>query len=126
MWSVLVVGFALWGVVGGQHAVGAMRLTPVMNEGSGPVPAWVVGETPHSVRVVIHFPPGTDPGSFEVQLLGKEVTVLARNAEGSHIRSHPLQLREAPVEDGATADYEGDGWVTVTLRKRAPESDEPH
>jgi hypothetical protein len=123
MSSVLVVGFALWGVVA-QHAVGAMRLTPVINEAGGSVPAWVVGETPHSVRVVIHFPPGTDPGSFEVQLLGKEVTVLARKAEGSHIRSSPLQLREAPVEDGATADYEGDGWVTVTLRKRAPGSDE--
>ena len=125
MWSVLVVGFALWGMVGLQHAVGAMRPTPVMNEGGGAVPAWVVGETPHSVRVVIHFPPGTDPGSFEVQLLGSEVTVLARNAEGSHIRSRPLQLREAPVEEGATADYEGDGWLTVTLRKRAPGGDQP-
>jgi hypothetical protein len=121
MWSVLLVGFALWGVVA-QHAVAAMRLTPVVSEGGGSVPAWVVGETPHSVRVVIHFPPGTDPGSFEVQLLGTEVTVLARNAEGSHIRSRPLQLREAAVEEGATADYEGDGWVTVTLRKRPPGS----
>jgi hypothetical protein len=125
MWSVLVVGFALLGVVGAQHAVGSMYLTPVINEGGGSVPAWVVGETPHSVRVVIHFPPGTDPGSFEVQLLGREVTVLARDAEGSHIRSSPLQLREPPVEDGATADYEGDGWLTVTLRKRAARSDEP-
>jgi len=125
MWSVLVVGFALWGAVGVRHAVGAMRLTPVVSEGGSSVPAWVVGETPHSVRVVIHFPPGTDPGSFEVQLLGSEVTVLARNAEGSHIRSRPLQLREPPVEDGATADYEGDGWLTVTLRKRTPGSDEP-
>jgi hypothetical protein len=119
MWSVLVVGIALCGVVAQHTVAAAMRLTPVINEG-GAVPAWVVGETPHSVRVVIHFPPDTDPGSFEVQLLGTEVTVLARNAEGSHIRSRPLQLREPPVEDGATADYEGDGWLTVTLRKRRP------
>jgi len=119
MWSVLVVGYALSGVVAG-NAVEAMRPTPVISDGQSPVPAWVVGETAHSVRVVIHFPPGTDPGSFEVRLLGAEVTVLARNAEGSHIRSQPLQLRDAPVEEGAIADYQGDGWLTVTLRKRTP------
>lgn len=119
MWSVLVVGYALSGVVGG-HAVDTIRPLAVTS-GQATVPAWVVDETAHSVRVVIHFPPGTDPGSFEVQLAGAEVIVVARNAEGSHIRSQALRLREAPVEDGATADYEGDGWLTVTLRKRAAE-----
>jgi HSP20 family molecular chaperone IbpA len=117
MWAVLVVGYALSGTVA-EHAVVAMRPLPVISDSPHTVPAWVVGETEHSVLVVIHFPPGTDPGSIEVRLLGAEVTVVARNAEGSHIRSQALHLREAPVEDGATADYQGNGWLMVTLRKR--------
>jgi HSP20 family molecular chaperone IbpA len=120
MWSVLVLGCALSGVVG-EHADEPMRPVGVTSTSQSTVPAWVVGETAHSVRVVIHFPPGTDPASFEVQLLGAEVIVVARDAEGSHIRSEVLHLKEAPVEDGATADYQGDGWLTVTLRKRAAE-----
>jgi HSP20 family molecular chaperone IbpA len=117
MWSVLLVGYALSGAVE-ERAVAAMRPVPVTGDSPSTVPAWVVGETERSVQVVIHFPPGTDPGSIEVRLLGAKVTVVARNAEGSHIRSRAVHLREAPVENGATADYHGDGWLTVTLRKR--------
>lgn len=77
-----------------------------------------VHETPDAVRLRVQLPSGGDPGAVEVQLDERTVTVLARDAAGAPVRSHPLTLHAPAVESGATADYDDDGWITVTLRRK--------
>lgn len=80
----------------------------------------VVTETAETVRLRILVPEEVDPGSVEVQLAGREVVVVARRTSGISIRSKTLRLAEAAVEQGATADYEPDGSLTITLQKVRP------
>jgi HSP20 family molecular chaperone IbpA len=79
-----------------------------------------VHETSDVVQLRVQLPSGGDPGSVEVQLDDLTVTVLARGPGGIALRSDRLTLRAPAVESDATADYEGDGWLTVTLRRRPP------
>jgi HSP20 family molecular chaperone IbpA len=77
----------------------------------------VAAETPDAVHLRIPPSPDIDPGSVEVRLDGRQLTVLARTASGEQVRSETLTFHEPPVEEGATADYEPDGWLAITLRK---------
>jgi hypothetical protein len=51
---------------------------------------------------------------------GRDVVVIAQGSGGRQLRSRSLWLSEAAVEDGAHADYEPDGSLTITLRKARP------
>jgi hypothetical protein len=80
----------------------------------------LVTETPGSVRLRIQLPEDVEPGSVEVQLAGSEIAVVARNASGEQIRSESHRLTEPAVEDGAEADWESDGSMTITLPTARP------
>ena len=80
-----------------------------------------VTETPGAVRLRVQLPDDVEPGSVEVQLAGREVAVIARSATGEQLRSEPQHLAEPAVEDGAQADWEPDGSVTITLPRARPE-----
>jgi HSP20 family molecular chaperone IbpA len=77
-----------------------------------------VTETPATVRLRVLLPENVPPGSVEVQLAGRKVVVLARTARGKRVRSRALRLSEEAVEDGAEADYNPDGSLTITLQKK--------
>ena len=79
-----------------------------------------VSETPETVQLRILLPEDVPPGSVEVQLAGRDVVVTARGSGGRHLRSRSLWLSEPVVEDGAQADYEPDGSLTITLRRAHP------
>ena len=81
----------------------------------------LVTETPRAVRLRIQLPEDVDPGSVEVQLAGREVAVVARSASGEQLRSETQRLSEPAVEDGAQADWEPDGTMTITLPRASPE-----
>ena len=78
--------------------------------------AVIVEEDGDTVEVWIALPAGVDAGSVEVQLAGRVVAVRARDDEGRMLRSAPLQSRDAVVEDGAEARWEG-AWLVVELHK---------
>ena len=80
----------------------------------------VVTETAETVRLRILVPDEVDPASVEVQLAGRKVVVVARRSNGASIRSRTLRLGADAAEQGATADYEPDGSLTVTLQKLRP------
>jgi hypothetical protein len=69
-----------------------------------------------TVEVWIALPANVVADSVEVQLAGRVVAVRARDDAGRVLRSRPLQLREAVVEDGATAHSAGP-WLVVELHK---------
>src|SRR5205823_11498754 len=92
----------------------------------GPAPAALeasVSETPDAVRLRIQASGDIEPGSVEVRFAGRKVVVLARDAEGRAIRSQPLRLPAAVVEEGSSADYDTDGALLLTLRKQATARD---
>jgi HSP20 family molecular chaperone IbpA len=97
------------------HAVDSRAADPARSE----LPV-LVTETPERVRLHILLPDDVPPGSVEVQLAGRDVVVVAQGSGGRHLRSRSLWLSEAAVEDGAQADYEPDGSLTITLRKVHP------
>jgi HSP20 family molecular chaperone IbpA len=78
-----------------------------------------VTETPATVRLRILLPDDVPPGSVEVQLAGRKVVVLGRTVRGQRVRSRAIRLSEEAVEDGAEADYDPDGSLTITLQKKA-------
>src|SRR6266403_4995670 len=80
----------------------------------------LVTETPGMVRLRVLLPEDVPPGSVEVQLAGRNVVVIAQGSGGRRLRSRSLWLSKAAVEDGAQADYESDGSLTITLRKARP------
>ena len=97
---------------------------PAAADDHGPRPAAAalavsVSETPDAVLLRIGAPRDVEPESVEVQFAGRETVVLARDAMGRPIRSQPLRLPEPVVEEGASADYDGDGALVMTLRKQA-------
>ena len=92
------------------------------DHGPGPAAAALavsVSETPDAVLLRIGAPRDVEPESVEVQFAGRETVVLARDAMGRPIRSQPLRLPEPVVEEGASADYDDDGALVMTLRKQA-------
>jgi len=101
---------------------------PAAADDHGPRPAAAalavsVSETPDAVLLRIGAPRDVEPESVEVQFAGRETVVLARDAMGRPIRSQPLRLPEPVVEEGASADYDGDGALVMTLRKQATAQD---
>ena len=90
------------------------------DHGPGPAAAALavsVSETPDAV--LLRVPGDVEPGSVEVRFAGRNTVVLARDTMGRPIRSQPLRLPEPVVEEGASADYDGDGALVMTLRKQA-------
>ena len=85
-----------------------------------------VSETPDAVLLHIRAPGDVEPGSVEIRFAGRKTVVLARDAMGRPIRSQPLRLPEPVVEEGASADYDGDGALVMTLRKQATAQDMAH
>jgi hypothetical protein len=77
-----------------------------------------VSETPAAVLLRIQASGDVEPGSIEVQFADRKTVVLARDAEGRPIRSQPLRLPEVVVEEGASAGYDADGALVMTLRKQ--------
>jgi len=96
----------------------AVRCSPGERPTKLPV---LVTETPGEVRLHVQLPEDVDPGSVEVQLAGREVAVVARSTSGEQLRSEPHRLTEPAVEEGAEADWEPDGSVTITLPRARPE-----
>ena len=102
---------------------------PAAADDHGPRPAAAalavsVSETPDAV--LLRVPGDVEPGSVEVRFAGRKTVVLARDAMGRPIRSQPLRLPEPVVEEGASADYDGDGALVMTLRKQAAAQDMAH
>jgi len=77
----------------------------------------LVSETPATVRLRVLLPHNVPPGSVEVRLNGRKVIVLASTVGGRRLRSRSLRLSEEATEEGAAADYEADGSLTITLQK---------
>jgi len=97
---------------------------PAAADNHGPDPAAAalavsVSETPDAVLLRIRALGDVEPGSVEVRFAGRKTVVLARDAMGRPIRSQSLRLPEAVVEEGASADYDDDGALVMTLRKQA-------
>ena len=82
-----------------------------------------VSETPDAVRLHVQASGDVEPGSVEVRFAGRKAVMLARDAEGRAIRSQPLRLPAPVVEEGSSADYDADGALVITLRKRATAQD---
>lgn len=80
----------------------------------------LVTETPGVVRLHVLLREEVPPGSVEVLLTGQSVLVIAQDIRGRQLRSRSLRLSQAVVEDGAQADYEPDGSLTITLRTAHP------
>ena len=78
-----------------------------------------VTETPDRVRLRVSVPDAEqiEPGSVEIQLAGRDVTIVARSRSGRRLRSRPLRLAGPASEDGVTANYENDRTLVVTLPK---------
>jgi hypothetical protein len=90
--------------------------------GPGPAPAALavsVSETPDAVRLRIQASGDVEPGSVEVRFAGRKAVVLARDAEGRAIRSQRVRLPAPVVEEGASADYDAEDALVMTLRKQA-------
>ena len=85
----------------------------------------VVSEQPGLVRLRVLLPDDVPPGSVEVQVAERTVVVLGRGTDGTRRRSRRLQLFQPVVEEGARAEYEPDGWLTITLRARPEDVPSP-
>src|SRR5438128_2961613 len=91
------------------------------DHGPGPASAALavsVSETPDAILLRIQASGDVEPGSVEVRFAGRETVVLARDADGRRIRSQPLRLPEPVVEEGASAGYDADGVLVMTLPKQ--------
>jgi hypothetical protein len=108
--AVLIAGLALL-----AHAVASRAADPEPIDRSAlPV---LVTETANTVRFQVLLPEDVPPGSVEVRLAGRKAIVLAQGTDGRQLRSRSLRLSHAAVDDGAQADYEPDGSLTITLQK---------
>ncbi len=79
-----------------------------------------VSDTLDAVHVRIKALGDVEPGSVEFRFAGRKAVVLARDLEGRQIRSQPVRLPAAVVEDGASAAYDAEDALVMTLRKRSP------
>jgi hypothetical protein len=92
------------------------------DRGPGPAAAALavsVSETPDAVRLRIQASGDIEPGSVEVRFAGRKAVVLARDTEGRAIRSQPVRLPTLVLEEGASADYDAEDALVMTLRKQA-------
>ncbi len=90
------------------------------DRGPGIAPAALavsVSETATAVVLRIKASGDVEPGSLEVQFTGSEAVVLANDAAGRAIRSQPVRLPAPVIEDGASADYDAEDVLVMTLRK---------
>ena len=86
---------------------------------AAPLPVIVV-ETPTTVELHLRIDERIDPGSVEVEIAGRTVTIHARDAaSGERVYERKFRVHEPLVEEQATADYH-DGRLIVVLRKRPP------
>ncbi len=95
--------------------------TPPDDRGPGAASAALavsVSEGPEAIFLCIQAAGDVEPGSVEVRFAGRKTVVLARDADGRRIRSQPLRLPKPVVEEGASASYDADGALVVTLRKQ--------
>jgi hypothetical protein len=94
--------------------------TPAGDPDPGPAAALTVSvsETPDAVRLRIQASGDIEPGSVEVRFAGRKVVVLARDAEGRSIRSQPVRLPSRVLEEGASAHYDAEDALVMTLRKQ--------
>jgi hypothetical protein len=84
-----------------------------------------VSETADAVHLRIQATGDIEPGSLEIRFAGRRAVVLARDAEGRTVRSQRVRLPAAVVEDGASADYDADDALIMTLRKQSGTAAEP-
>jgi len=77
-----------------------------------------VTETPDAVRLRIQAAGEFEPGSVDVQFAGRKAIVQARDAQGRPVRSEPVRLPAAVIEEGASAAYDAEDALVITLRKR--------
>lgn len=82
-----------------------------------------VTDTPDAVRLRIQASGNVEPGSVEVRCAGRKAVVLARNAEGRAIRSQSLRLPAPVAEEGASAEYDSDRALVITLPKQVTAQD---
>jgi len=81
--------------------------------------AVVVVETSTTVEFRVRVGERIDPGSVEVEIAGRTVTVRAREAGGERFYERRFILHEPVIEERATAEYDRAGWLTVVLRKQS-------
>src|SRR5947209_2575274 len=79
----------------------------------------VVVETSTTVEFRVRVGKRIDPGSVEVEIAGRTVTVRAREAGGERLYERRFILHEPVTEERATAEYDRAGWLTVVLRKQS-------
>ena len=82
-----------------------------------------VSDTPDAVRLRIQASGDVEPGSVEVRVAGRKAVVLARDAEGRAIRSQSVRLPTPVVEQEASAAYDADGTLVITLPKQITTQD---
>jgi HSP20 family molecular chaperone IbpA len=78
-----------------------------------------VSETPDTVRLRIQASGEVEPGSVEIRFGHRKAVVLARDSDGRPIRSRSLRLPAPVVEDGASAEYDDQDALVMTLPKQA-------
>jgi hypothetical protein len=78
-----------------------------------------VSDTPDAVQLRIKALGDVEPGSVEIRFEERKAVVLARDLEGRQIRSQPVRLPAPVVEDGASAAYDAEDALVMTLRKQA-------
>ena len=79
----------------------------------------VVVETSKTVELRIRAGERIDPGSVEVEIAGRTVTIHARDVAGDgRVYERRFVLHEPVIEEHAAAEY-AKGWLTVVLRKRS-------
>ncbi len=115
--------------VAGAFLLFVLLMLPVASAsdpGSAPTSAALtasVTDTPDAVRLRIQASGDVEPGSVEVRFVGRKAVVLARDAKGRAIRSQPLRLPAPVVEQGASADYDAEGALVITLLKQVTAQD---
>lgn len=117
----LLLGLSLPAPSGGQPAASP--------DDPAPSPAKLavsVSQVPDAVRLRIQVSGAIEPGSLELRLEGRTVVALARSPDGRPIQSQPSRLPAPVAEDGATAEYDGDDVLVMTLRtENASRADAP-
>jgi hypothetical protein len=79
-----------------------------------------VSESTDAVHLRIQASGDIEPGSVEVRFAGRKAVVLARDTDGRPVRSRTVRLPALVVEEGASADYDIDEALVMTLRKQSP------
>src|SRR5262249_13596093 len=84
-----------------------------------------VSETSDAVRLRILASGDIEPGSVEVRFAGRKAMVRARDLQGRAVRSRSVRLPAPVVEEGASADYDAEDALVMTLRKQTAQAAAP-